>query len=141
MVVVNSDEVLLIKRGKEPYAGMWTVPGGVQRLGESIEETALRELKEEAGIEGEVVGILWVDELIQYVGNRIKYHYVIIDTLVKPLTTNVRPGSDAVDAKWFSLDTDWESIETTESMRRLLRFLSSGKYVVLPYNPTIVLRG
>ncbi len=133
-VVIHEGKVLLIKRGKEPYKGLWTIPGGVQRVGESIAEAALRELREEAGIDGEAVGILWVDELIHRCKEGIKYHYVIIDVLVKPKTVGARPGSDASDVRWFNLSTDWDLLETTDSMRRLLKVLSNGDYCILPYN-------
>jgi len=54
-------EVLLVKRAREPFRGMWCFPIGFAETGESIEGAALRELKEEAGIEGKIVQLIDVD--------------------------------------------------------------------------------
>jgi len=58
-VVINGKrEVLLVKRAQEPSKGMWCLPIGFAELDETIAEAALRELREEAGIEGEIVRLL-----------------------------------------------------------------------------------
>ena len=56
-VVIREDEVLLITRGREPWKGMLAFPGGFVDKGEDPEESVIRELKEECGIDGEVVKI------------------------------------------------------------------------------------
>lgn len=133
-VVIHDNRILLVKRGREPCRGCWSVPGGVQKVGESLEEAVLRELREETGIDGVVKGVLWVDEVIVYDKERKPmYHYVIIDFLVEPRTTDAVPGSDVVEAKWFPLDTDWNKIRLTETMTRLLKRLREGRYTYIPY--------
>ena len=57
-VVVKRDEILLIKRGIHPHKGFWCQPGGVIDEGETPEEAAVRETREETGIEVEVVSFL-----------------------------------------------------------------------------------
>ena len=59
-VVIRGDEVLLITRGREPWKGMLAFPGGFVDKGEDPEESVIRELKEECGIDGKVVKILCV---------------------------------------------------------------------------------
>ena len=62
MIVSNKDrETLLVKRAKDPFRGMWCFPIGFAETGESIEDAALRELKEEAGIEGRITQLVDVD--------------------------------------------------------------------------------
>ena len=59
-IVVQRGEILLIKRGIHPHKGFWCPPGGVIDEGESPEEAAVRENKEETGIEVDVVSFLGV---------------------------------------------------------------------------------
>jgi len=51
VVVWKDDEFLLIRRGKEPMRGAWSIPGGRQNLGETVKEAAIREIREETGLE------------------------------------------------------------------------------------------
>jgi len=60
-IVLNGDKVLLIKRGKQPGYGKWSIPGGMVELGESLQEAIQREIREECSIEvelGDVVAVL-----------------------------------------------------------------------------------
>lgn len=139
-VVLWGDRILLVKRGKEPYKGYWAIPGGVQRVGETLEEAVLRELKEETGINGVVEGVIWIDEIIEYDRIGIKYHYIIIDMLVKPLNTNIKPGGDVADAKWFIIGNALE-LKTTDTMRKLLLFLKKHWLSrVLPYTKAVLIK-
>ncbi|HKO09286.1 MAG TPA: NUDIX domain-containing protein, partial [Alphaproteobacteria bacterium] len=63
-LVFRGEEVLLIKRGKPPREGQWSIPGGAQHLGESVAEAARREVREEAGIEIEVKEVIAVVDLL-----------------------------------------------------------------------------
>ncbi len=58
VVVLRGGEVLLIQRGKPPSVGRWSLPGGAQELGESVHETAIREVREETGVEISVIGLI-----------------------------------------------------------------------------------
>ena len=137
-VVIHDNMILLVKRGHEPCRGCWSIPGGVQRAGESLEEAVLRELREETGINGVIKGVLWVDEVIVYDrSKKPRYHYVIIDFLIKPFNTNPVPGSDAIEAKWFPLNTNWDTIKTTRTMIKLLKYLRENKVICLPYTKAI----
>ena len=57
-IILSRGSSLMIKRGVEPHIGYWCPPGGVRDEGESLEETARREVKEETGLDVEVVGKL-----------------------------------------------------------------------------------
>jgi ADP-ribose pyrophosphatase YjhB (NUDIX family) len=100
IVIVNNDrELLLIKRKNEPFKGMWCLPIGFAETGESIEEAALRELKEEAGIEGEIVQLLDVDSL-----ENPFYGDLLVSTFEgRKKGGEEKPGDDAIEVKYFPI--------------------------------------
>jgi 8-oxo-dGTP pyrophosphatase MutT (NUDIX family) len=64
VVVLRGDQVLMIRRGREPRMGQWSIPGGKQEVGETWRETAVREVLEETGVEIDVIGIVDVVDAI-----------------------------------------------------------------------------
>jgi 8-oxo-dGTP diphosphatase len=102
VVVWHAERVLLVRRGKPPRAGHWSLPGGAQGLGETIAEAARREVKEEAGLDltlGDIVATVDLIERDQQ--GRIRYHYTLIDFVAEAASPELHPGSDAADARWF----------------------------------------
>jgi len=101
-VVVRAGRVLLIRRGKEPLYGRWVVPGGTVELGETLEEALVREMEEETGLRVEPLEVLTVFDRIQRDGERVAYHYVIVDYLCRWLEGEARAASDALEVAWAS---------------------------------------
>lgn len=100
-VAVHDEKILLIRRGRGPAAGEWSVPGGRVEFGESVYEAVIRELAEETGLEatcGELVG--WVERISD------EHHFVIMDFAVHITDSSARPvaGDDAAEAEWVDLD-------------------------------------
>ena len=83
VVVLGAKGVLLVKRAKPPRQGQWSLPGGAQKLGETVFEAARRETLEETGLEIEVLGLIDVVDSIASDdgGGEIRYHYTLIDVL------------------------------------------------------------
>jgi mutator protein MutT len=99
-VAVDNERLLLVRRGRGPAAGFWSVPGGRVEAGETLAEAVVRELLEETGIEGvcdRMVG--WVERIGE------GYHFVILDFAVDVLDGGVEPvaGDDAAEARWVPL--------------------------------------
>ena len=102
-VIVQDDRVLLIRRGQAPLLGEWSLPGGVLKCGETLREGVVREAQEETGLVVEVVEMLGVYECVtRSEDGRVRYHYVLIDFLCRPISGDACAGSDAADVRWFA---------------------------------------
>ena len=83
-VVLRGDMILLVKRGKEPYKGQWSIPGGKQKISETVFEAVKRELYEETGIKVKKLEFLdFVDIILQDDQGKIIFHYTILDFKAK----------------------------------------------------------
>ncbi|MDC3955004.1 NUDIX hydrolase [Polyangium jinanense] len=106
-VVFGLDEedlkVLLIRRGVEPFAGRWALPGGFVRLEETLDEAARRELREEAGIEKVYLEQLYTFGAVDR-DPRERVVSVTYYALVKLSEHAVRAATDAREAAWFTID-------------------------------------
>lgn len=93
-------EVLLIRRGKAPRAGEWSIPGGRQEWGETVRETALREIMEETGIAVTGLRLLDVVDGIHRTEGAVTGHWTLVDFRADWAGGEPRAGDDAIDAKW-----------------------------------------
>ncbi len=114
-VVVDHDRLLLVRRGRGPAQGLWSVPGGRVEAGETLAEAVTRELREETGLEGVCGPLLgWTEQMAE------DHHYVILDfeaTLVggdQPVA-----GDDAAEATWVDLP-DVAELDLAEGVAELL---------------------
>jgi ADP-ribose pyrophosphatase YjhB (NUDIX family) len=69
-----------------------------------LREAVVREAREETGLIVETVDMLGVYERVIRDGARVRYHYVLIDFLCRPLGGKLKSGSDAADVRWFTRD-------------------------------------
>lgn len=94
--------MLLIRRGKPPRAGQWSLPGGGQMLGETVEAAARREVLEETGLNLARVELLTVVDLIERdEADAVRYHYTLVDLVGEAAAGDAVPGDDAAAAAWF----------------------------------------
>ena len=100
-IVFREEAVLLVRRGKPPRIGQWSLPGGAQHVGERAEEAARRELREEASIEVGQMALAYVfDAINQDKDGRALYHYTIIDFAAHWLEGEARAGDDVSEVAW-----------------------------------------
>ncbi|MHA1583106.1 MAG: NUDIX hydrolase [Candidatus Baldrarchaeia archaeon] len=122
-VIVKGDKVLLIKRAGDPGRGLWSIPGGLVELGEKIKDAVRREVKEETGLDVRVGEIADVTEIItRDEEGKVKYHFVIVDFFAEVLRGELKPSSDALEAKWVEFK-DLRKYRLTETVERLFRKL------------------
>lgn len=105
VVVLNAQgDILLVKRGKPPRAGEWSLPGGLLDLGERLVDAAQREVREECSIEITIGGFVATFEPIIYdAAGEIEYHYVLIDYWATYLSGEVVAQDDAMAVAWVTI--------------------------------------
>lgn len=108
--------ILLIRRGTEPHVGTWSLPGGRAEPGESLRQTARREVREETGLLVAVQRKLWRVALSGPQG----VVYDVHDFLARPVGGRLVAGDDATDVRWFPLE-ELERMELTDDLLGFLR--------------------
>lgn len=125
-IILEGDRIVLVRRSKEPWRGRWTFPGGAVELGEPIHEAVRREALEETGLLVEVGGVYTVvDNLVLDEQGRLRYHYVIVDFLARPVGGTLQAGSDVDGACWAGL-ADLDRLEMTKKAEEIAHRLLEG---------------
>ncbi len=128
VAVLRPGEVLLVRRGRPPNLGVWSLPGGAQELGETAEAAARRELLEESGLQvGPLLLAANVDSIHRDPDGRVRFHYTIIDFAARFMSGDIRAGDDVTDVAWAAFDgferyALWdEAVRVIDIARTLLR--------------------
>ncbi len=114
-VAVEDDRLLLVRRGRGPAAGEWSVPGGRVEAGESLHAAVVREVLEETGLEVVVDRFLgWVERIGP------EHHFVILDFAVTVLAGAPVAGDDAAEVTWVPVD-DLGELQLVDGLYEFLR--------------------
>ena len=106
LVVFRGSDVLLVKRGRPPKQGQWSLPGGKLEWGETLANAALRELAEETSITAEIMGLIdTVDLIDRDETGAVVRHYALVDFAARWTGGEPVAGDDASDARFWSLDS------------------------------------
>jgi len=114
VVVVSEGSILLVQRGREPGRGLWAVPGGKVRRGETMRDAARRETREETGLDVVVGEVVWVGEHIDD-----EHHLVLVDFAASVTGGRLGAADDADDVRWVPL-VDAAGYSLTPTMYDLL---------------------
>ena len=98
-VVIKKDEgYVFIKRKKEPYKGWWAIPGGIVEYGETVEEAARREAKEETGLDVRLIKLIGV---YSDPSRDPRGHYISVAFLAECEGGELKSGDDAEEVRVF----------------------------------------
>lgn len=111
--LVRDGRVLLARRGTGTLVNVWSLPGGRVEWGESLEEAALRELQEEVGVSGKILGIAGMVEMLP--GAHQPRHFVIHSYAARFTGGEPRPSVEAPEIVWADLEI-MRSLPTTAGL-------------------------
>ena len=104
-IVIRDGKVLLIRRGIAPSKDLWAIPGGMLKLGETLQAGAEREILEETGVTVKAGAPVYIFDFFERDSeNRVKYHYVIVDMMADYICGEPKGADDALDARWLSAE-------------------------------------
>jgi len=119
-VVINNGKTLLVRRGKAPLKGTWSLAGGMLREDETLHAGLKRELFEECGIEIEIFDLIDIFEYIERdESGKVVYHYLVFDFKAVYKRGSLRHASDAADAKWVEIE-DLEKYDITDAVKHVI---------------------
>lgn len=116
-VVFRGGDVLLVRRGKEPFAGRWSIPGGRLRFGERIGAAIRREVREETGVEIALQGLAGVFEATPDIAEGA--HFLFVDYWATWISGEPRAGDDAAAAEFAPLDEALRRVSWDETRRAI----------------------
>ncbi len=119
MVLLRKDgSFVLVKRAFEPYAGCWALPGGLAEYGKSLEESAVREAKEETGLDVEIVRVL---DVFSNPERDPRGHVVSVCFLAREKGGELRAGSDAQEVNAFREVPPQFAFDHEDLLRKIIK--------------------
>lgn len=101
LAVFREGLVLLTRRARPPFAGAFSLPGGLVEAGETLESAALRELREETRVDARIVAFnQHVESIDRDSQGKIRHHYVIASFAGEWLAGDAAPGPEASETVW-----------------------------------------
>jgi 8-oxo-dGTP diphosphatase len=119
-LVRRNGQVLLVRRGRPPAAGQWSLPGGKVEFGERLEAAAIREIREETGIA--IDGLMRIDmaEIInRNAAGVVDSHAVLTVFAGRYVAGEVTAGDDAAEARWVDRE-GLVGLALTQDSRRVI---------------------
>lgn len=120
VAVLRGGTVLLVARGRPPLQGVFSLPGGLVEPGETLAEAALRELREEVGVEAEMIGFVGPVEIIEHdEAGRAKHHFVVCAHAARWVAGEPALGPEALAIRW-ALQDEIADLPTTAGLSAIV---------------------
>jgi 8-oxo-dGTP diphosphatase len=120
-LIIADDRILLVERGKEPLKGWWSLPGGLVETGELLEDALRREVREETGLEVEIISLIEIFErIMRDEAGAPEYHFVLMDYLCRVTGGTCCAADDASRVEWFELD-EIDALKITQGTPAVIR--------------------
>lgn len=114
--VIRSGRVLVARRPRAPGAGLYSLPGGLVEVGETLAEAAARELMEEVAVTAEPAGLCGFRDIIVHdAQRRIERHFVVLTFAARWLDGEGTPSPEAEDVRWVE-PGELAGLRTTEGL-------------------------
>ena len=140
-VVIENDKVALVRRGRPPAYGEWSLPGGAVELVETVEKAVIREVREEIGLEVEVLELVAIlDRIFLDKEGQPQFHYVLLDFLCRKTGGKLRASSDAISSAqvtFSALDKYKLTKETREVIDKAYQRLNGDSPPIYKVKKTI----
>jgi 8-oxo-dGTP diphosphatase len=118
--VFRNGRVLIVRRAQPPAAGLYTLPGGVVELGETLAEAAVREVREETGLEIEPLALVSYRQVIaRDVNGRVERHFVILPFAARWRAGEITLNEELAEAHWLA-PSELSSLHTTEGLAEVV---------------------
>ena len=119
-IIFEGDKVLLIKRGSPPLEGYWSLPGGAQETGETVEAALKREILEETGLQIEIINFATMVDIIDLDdAGKARHHYSVADYVCRITGGELQASGDAADARWVEIN-DLKNFQLTPKAREVI---------------------
>jgi ADP-ribose pyrophosphatase YjhB (NUDIX family) len=121
VAVFRGGRALVAARARPPLDAVYSLPGGLVEPGETLGEAALRELREEVGVEAALIGFVAPIEFIERDDKgRVRHHFVICAHAARWTSGEPKPGLEALDVRWVR-EEDLAALPTTPGLAGVLR--------------------
>lgn len=126
--VIRGGRILVAQRANAPGAGLYSLPGGLVEVGETLAEAAARELMEEVGVAAEPLAICGHrDIIIRDAEGRVERHFVVVTFVGLWISGEGETGPEAADVRWVT-EAELATLPTTDGLGEVVRaaFAASG---------------
>jgi 8-oxo-dGTP diphosphatase len=118
--IFRDGRVLIVRRGRPPAHGLYTLPGGGVELGETLEQAVIREVREETGLAIAPIGLVGFREAIaRDAAERVERHFVILPFAARWVGGEIALSEELAEAHWFKPD-ELAGLKTTEGLAEIV---------------------
>jgi ADP-ribose pyrophosphatase YjhB (NUDIX family) len=118
--IIRDGRILIVRRARPPAHGVYTLPGGIVELGETLEQAVVREVREETALEIEPVGLAGYRQAIHRdAAGRVERHFVILPFAARWLAGEPMLNAELAEAHWLH-PAELAGLTTTEGLAQVV---------------------